>query len=92
MEPLKNPENISLSPIDIIREYIIDQFLYGEEDGFDESSPLLDGGLIDSTGVLELIAFIESTFHIQFEDRELVPENFSSLTSMGSILQVKGIG
>lgn len=54
--------------------------------------PLLDSGLIDSTGIFELIAFIEETFQVQIPDEEVVPENFQTIEALaafvGSKLQI----
>ena len=50
---------------------------------------LIDNGVIDSTGVLELVGFIEETFSISVGDAELVPENFDSLAKLTSFLERK---
>jgi acyl carrier protein len=62
------------------REFIIENFMLGRasEELTDDAS-LLDKGIIDSTGVLELVGFIEKTFEITVEDNELVPENLDSV-------------
>ncbi len=70
---------------DQIRNFIIENFLFGESDnGFQDTDSLLERGIIDSTGVLELVAFLEETYGIQVEDEELLPEN---LDSIGNICQ-----
>jgi acyl carrier protein len=65
-----------------IRNFIIENFLFGESNGLSESDSLLEKGIIDSTGVLELIAFIEESYGIKVKDEELVPENLDSIVSV----------
>jgi acyl carrier protein len=63
-----------------VRQFIEDNFLFREDRaalGGGES--LLDAGLIDSTGILELVGFLESEFAIQVGDAEIVPENLDSI-------------
>jgi acyl carrier protein len=63
-----------------IREFIADNFLFREDrDELDENESLLDAGLIDSTGVLELVGFLETEFTIRMEDNEIVPANLDSI-------------
>ncbi len=65
---------------DRIRQFIIDNFLYGSPPpGFDDGASLLDTGVIDSTGVMELVLFIEEEFGVQVADEEVVPENLDSV-------------
>ena len=73
-----------------IRKFITETFLFDAGDvsiGDDES--LLDSGVIDSTGVLELVAYIESEFNIEVKDDELIPENFDSMTKIVHYLKMK---
>lgn len=65
-----------------IRNFIVENFLFGESNGLSESDSLLEKGIIDSTGVLELIAFIEETYGIKVEDEELSPENLDSILNV----------
>ena len=70
-----------------IRGFIIENFLFGEsENGLKDGDSLLEQGVIDSTGVLELVSFVEQTFDIKVEDEELIPENFIT----GAALPVDG--
>lgn len=69
-----------------IRNFIIENFLFGESDGLSNSDSLLEKGIIDSTGVLELIAFIEETYGISVEDEELAPENLDSIANVTSYI------
>ena len=73
-----------------IREFVISNFLFGADDGTltsDES--FLENGIIDSTGVLELVGFLEQTYGIKVKDQELVPDNLDSLRKVSSFVQRK---
>jgi acyl carrier protein len=63
-----------------VSEYLAENFLFGEEGaviGGDDS--FLEIGLIDSTGILELIQFLEESFGIEIDDEEIIPENLDSI-------------
>jgi len=63
-----------------LRKFIVDNFSYGRDDvEFADDESLLEKGLIDSTGVLELVTFLETTYKIQIEDEELIPDNLDSV-------------
>jgi acyl carrier protein len=53
---------------------------------------LLDSGLIDSTGILELVSFLESEFGIRVEDEEIVPENFETVSRIAAFVDSKRQG
>jgi acyl carrier protein len=72
-----------------VRGFIVDNFLYGEDSGFTESTSLLEEGILDSTGILQLVTFIETTFSIHVKDEELVPENLDSLQNIAAYLARK---
>jgi acyl carrier protein len=64
-----------------IRRYILENLLFGQEPAsFSDEASLLDDGIIDSTGILELIEHLEAAFGIEIQDSETVPENLDSLT------------
>lgn len=69
-----------------VREYIVENFLFGEGDSLKEDTSFLEEGIIDSTGILELVMFIEETYGIKIEDDELVPENMDSLKNIAQYL------
>jgi acyl carrier protein len=52
---------------------------------------LIEKGIMDSTGVLELVEFLESTYSIKVEDEELVPENLETVTNILKFLKTKGV-
>ena len=71
-----------------VRKYIAQTMaLVGRE--VEDNSSLLGQGIIDSAGVLELVAFVEDAFGIRVGDNELVPENFDSLNRIQSYLDRK---
>ena len=76
-----------------IRDFIVDNFLFGNREklpGDDDS--FLQNGLIDSTGILEVVNFIEEKFGIGVEDDELVPENLDSVRRLaGFIMRKRGL-
>ena len=68
-----------------LREFILSSYLFGDSDRMpSDSDSLLQTGILDSTGVLELIEFLESEFAISVEDHETVPANLDSLSGRGS--------
>ena len=63
-----------------VRNFVVENFLFGQSSAVpDEEASLLENGVIDSTGVLELVSFLEEHFQVHVEDTELVPENLDSL-------------
>lgn len=69
-----------------IRTFIIENYLFGDDDGLEESTSFLDEGIIDSTGILELIDFISEEFSITVEDEELIPENLDSINNVAAFI------
>ena len=66
-----------------IRQFIIDNFLFGELDTeLSNDDSLLDRGIIDSTGVLELVTFLEDKYAMKIQDDELVPQNLDSINGL----------
>ena len=74
----------------LIRSYILHNFLY-TDDGtkLQDSASFLEEGVVDSTGILELVMFVEETFDITVEDEEIVPENFDSVEQLARYVQLK---
>ena len=73
-----------------VRDFIVENFLFGEEDDLEDDTSFLEEGIINSTGVLELILFLEETFDIRIADDEVVPENLDSLVRIEAYLAGKG--
>lgn len=78
-----------MSQINLVKEFIIENFLFGEEEQLMLDTDFFDKGIIDSTGVIELVSFLEETFNISVDDEELIPENLSSLNKIDSFLKKK---
>ncbi len=78
-----------MDPVNTIKEFIVENFLFGEEDQLELETDFFDKGIIDSTGVIELVSYIEDTFEISIDDEELIPENLSSLENIRVFLQQK---
>jgi len=72
-----------------VREFVVENFLFGEGDALKADTSFLEEGIIDSTGILELVMFLEETFGIKVDDSELVPENFDSLEKITHYLDNK---
>lgn len=74
-----------------IRKFINQTFLRGGETnpGLKDHTSFLEKGIVDSTGVLELVAFLEETFNITVEDEELVPENLDSVSNLVKFVSQK---
>ena len=73
-----------------VKQYIIDNFLFGDDDGqIQNDMSFLENGIIDSTGILELVSFLENTFNIEIEDHELIPENLDSINNINIFLNTK---
>ena len=72
-----------------VRYFIIENFLFGDDNGLNEETSFLEEGIIDSTGILELVEFLEQEFGIQIADEELTPENLDSLARISAFLPAK---
>ena len=73
-----------------IRQFLVENFVLSDqvdEMGFDES--LLENGVIDSTGVLELVFFLEEQFGIEVDTSEVLPENFDSINRLAAYVRQK---
>ena len=72
-----------------LRQFIVDNFLFGQQNGFGSDTSLLKNGIIDSTGTLELITFLEATFGVKVEEVELIPENLDSVNKLMAFIERK---
>ncbi len=74
----------------IVKEFIWNTFVFGRPlDDLKDGDSLLDKGILDSTGVLELMGFLEERFRFQIEDEEVIPENLGSIESVVSFVHRK---
>lgn len=74
-----------------IKQFIIDNFLFGDDSGLEDDTSFLEEGIIDSTGMLELITFLEEEFAMQLDDEELIPENLDSINNLLAFLSKKEV-
>lgn len=72
-----------------IRAFIVENFLLGNDSGFDNEESLLESGIIDSTGIMHVVAFLEEHFGIAVDDEDLVADNLESVTRISDYVQRK---
>jgi acyl carrier protein len=72
-----------------IIKFISDYFVKDTGMIVKDDTSFLDEGILDSTGVMELVAYIESTFKIRIEDEEIIPDNFDSITKLLTFVKAK---
>jgi acyl carrier protein len=72
-----------------LREFLCQNFLFGQELTLSDDDSFLEHGLIDSTGVLELVGFLEQQYQIAIADEELVPENLDSIRNLVRFVETK---
>ena len=73
-----------------VKDFILEQFLFDDNNGdLANDVSFLETGIVDSTGILELLAFLEETYRIHIEDEELVPSNLDSIKNVVSFVTRK---
>ena len=72
-----------------LRSFIVENFLFGQQVELTDDASLQEAGIIDSTGVLELVTFLEQTYRVEISDSELMPENLDSIDRLVRFLQQK---
>ena len=72
-----------------VREFITTNFYVSNPASLDENASLLEQGVIDSTGILEVIGFIEDAFGIEVSDSEMVPDNLDSIARIVRFVRSK---
>lgn len=73
-----------------IRQFIVSNFFIADADALKDEELLLESGIIDSTGVLEVINFIEGSCGVKLEDDEVLPENLGSIERIATFVERKG--
>jgi len=74
-----------------IRTFVIENFIIDENpDQLENDQSFLESGIIDSTGILELVSFIEEHYSIKIEDEELIPDNLDSVNNVVKFINKKG--
>lgn len=73
-----------------VRGFILENFMFSDdESALNSEESLLEKGVIDSTGVMELVAFLEDEYHFQINDEELIPENLDSVRNIVAFVDSK---
>jgi acyl carrier protein len=72
-----------------VREFVVENFLFGDGETLKDDTSFMEEGIIDSTGILELVFFLEETFGFSVEDDELVPDNMDSLQNITRYIDSK---
>ena len=72
-----------------VRDFVLTQFPLARKRAIGDGDPLLSHGILDSFGVLEVVAFVEGEFGIKVEDEELLPESFESIASIARFVDAK---
>jgi acyl carrier protein len=73
-----------------LRSFVVNTFLFGQDDiSLQDDDSFVQRGIVDSTGVLELIYFVEEKFGIRVADEELIPENLDSIASLSRFIEAK---
>jgi acyl carrier protein len=72
-----------------IHDFVLTNFLFGQSLNLQPGDSLLEKGVIDSTGVLELVAFLEETYDFKVEDDEVIPDNLDSTGSIAAFVEKK---
>jgi acyl carrier protein len=66
-----------------LRQFVIDNFMFGKSyKGFADDDSFIEKGIIDSTAVMELVAFLETRYQIKLQDEDLIPDNLDSINSL----------
>jgi acyl carrier protein len=72
-----------------IKDFVVANFLFGEAGSLNDDTSFLSSGIVDSTGMLEMIMFLENTFDVKIEPAEMVPENLDSINRIVQFLTKK---
>lgn len=75
--------------VQTIREFVARNYLFGREAGLADEESFLEAGIIDSTGVLELVSFLEERFGIRVENEDLIPDNLDSISKVVRYIGIK---
>lgn len=79
-----------MSTESVLRTFILENYLFtNDESELSNDDSFLDMGVIDSTGIMELVIFIEEQFDIQVRDEELLPENLDSINKIVKFIDSK---
>ena len=73
-----------------VKEFLLQNFLFTDDPGeLDDDESMLDRGVIDSTGILEVIMFLEETFNMEIAEKEMIRDNLDSVNNISGFLKSK---
>lgn len=73
-----------------LRKHVLEQYLFSDDDTLlADNDSFLEKGILDSTGIMEIIFFIEETFGFSVADEEMVPENLDSINNLTAFIERK---
>ena len=72
-----------------IKEFVLTNLYFAEDNVLDDDASFLETGVVDSTGVMELVAFVEKEFGVTVEPQEIVVENFDSINQVARFVSRK---
>ena len=72
-----------------VRQFLLENSVFSKNDSFHDDSSFLELGIIDSTGMLELLAFLEKNYSVVVEDADLIPENLDSISAIARFVRQK---
>jgi acyl carrier protein len=73
---------------DELRQFVTDNFMFGKPcEGFADDDSFIERGIIDSTAVMELVAFLEERYRIKLQDQDLIPDNFDSINRLAEFVR-----
>ena len=72
-----------------VHQFVLDKFPAARAAGLAADGELLDHGIVDSLGVLEIILFVQSRFGVHMDDEEMVPDNFHSIPALAELVHRK---
>jgi acyl carrier protein len=85
-----NPQGATMGTENQIRQYVNENLLFGDDRiHYENDSSFLQNGLIDSMGVMELVAFVQSAFDIHVDPMEITPDNFDTINKLAAYIARK---
>lgn len=72
-----------------MRKFVVMTFLFGDPVPLQDDASLMHSGIIDSTGILELVTFLETNYHVTIANEEMIPENLDSVNKLARFLARK---
>ncbi|MBU5614622.1 acyl carrier protein [Geomonas azotofigens] len=77
---------------DEIRNFVVENFLFGDAGGLTDDSSFIREGIVDSTGILQLVAYLQERYQVAVADEELIPENLDSVQRVAAFVEGKRQG